>query len=53
MSLARLWQQQGKLVEARGLLAQVYDWFTEGFETRDLQDAKALLYLLDREGKYY
>ncbi len=42
-SLARLWRQQGKNAEARGLLAPVYDWFTEGFDTADLQDAKALL----------
>ena len=43
MSLARLWQQQGKRAEARTLLAPVYGWFTEGFDTADLQDAKALL----------
>ena len=43
MSLSRLWQQQGKQQEARALLAQVYDWFTEGFDTADLQEAKALL----------
>jgi TOMM system kinase/cyclase fusion protein len=43
MSLARLWQQQGKRVEARDLLAAVYGWFTEGFDTADLQDTKALL----------
>jgi predicted ATPase len=42
-SLARLWQQQGKRQEARDLLAPVYHWFTEGFDTLDLQDAKALL----------
>jgi predicted ATPase len=42
-SLARLWQQQGKRDEARQLLAEVYGWFTEGFDTKDLQDAKALL----------
>jgi predicted ATPase len=42
-SLARLWQEQGNLQEARGLLAPIYGWFTEGFETRDLKDAKALL----------
>ncbi len=42
-SLARLWQQQGKTNEARELLAPVYDWFTEGFDTADLKDAKALL----------
>jgi predicted ATPase len=43
MSLARLWQQQGKQVEARQLLAPLYGWFTEGFDTADLQEAKALL----------
>ena len=43
MSLARLWQHQGKCTEARELLAPVYGWFTEGFDTADLQEAKALL----------
>jgi predicted ATPase len=43
MSLARLWQQQGKRLEARELLAPVYGWFTEGFDTADLQEAKVLL----------
>ena len=42
-SLARLWQRQGKYDEARALLAPIYDWFTEGFDTADLKDAKALL----------
>jgi class 3 adenylate cyclase/tetratricopeptide (TPR) repeat protein len=42
-SLARLWQQQGKTAEARELLAPVYNWFTEGFDTKDLQEAKALV----------
>jgi len=42
-SLARLWQQQGKRQEAHALLAPVYGWFTEGFDTADLQEAKALL----------
>jgi predicted ATPase len=42
-SLARLWQSQGKRDEARDLLAPVYDWFTEGFDTKDLRDAMALL----------
>ncbi len=42
-SVARLWQQQRKVAEARDLLVPVYNWFTEGFETADLQDAKALL----------
>ena len=41
--MARLWQRQGKHTEARALLAPVYGWFTEGFDTADLQDAKALL----------
>jgi predicted ATPase len=41
MSLARLWRDQGKVQQARGLLAPVYDWFTEGFGTRDLKEAKA------------
>jgi predicted ATPase len=43
MSLSRLWQQQGKQAEARELLASVYGWFTEGFDTQDLQEAKGLL----------
>jgi predicted ATPase len=42
-SLARLWQQQGQQAEARELLAPIYGWFTEGFDTADLQEAKALL----------
>ena len=42
-SLARLWQSQGKPQDAYGLLAPVYGWFTEGFDTADLIDAKALL----------
>ena len=42
-SLARLWQQQGKTTEAHNLLAPVYNWFTEGFDTKDLKEAKALL----------
>ena len=43
MSLSRLWQQQGKRDEAQALLAPIYGWFTEGFDTADLQEAKALL----------
>jgi predicted ATPase len=43
MSMARLWRDQGKRDEARDLLAPVYGWFTEGFDTRDLKEAKALL----------
>ena len=43
MSMARLWRDQGKRKEARELLAPVYGWFTEGFDTLDLKDARALL----------
>jgi predicted ATPase len=43
MSLARLWRDQGKVRQACELLAPVYGWFTEGFDTRDLKEAKALL----------
>jgi predicted ATPase len=43
LSLARLWQQQGKRGSARQLLAQIYTWFTEGLDSSDLQEAKALL----------
>ena len=43
MSLCRLWQRQGKRAEARQLLAEIYGWFTEGFDTADLLAAKALL----------
>jgi predicted ATPase len=43
MSLARLWRDQGEVQQARELLAPVYGWFTEGFDTRDLKEAKALL----------
>jgi predicted ATPase len=43
MSLSRLWQQQGTRHEALQLLAEVYGWFTEGFDTADLQEARALL----------
>jgi hypothetical protein len=43
MSLARLWQQQGKRAEAYELLAPIYGWFTEGFDTVALQDTQALL----------
>jgi class 3 adenylate cyclase/predicted ATPase len=43
MSLVRLWQQQGKREEAHKMLAEIYGWFTEGFDTKDLQEAKALL----------
>jgi predicted ATPase len=43
MSLSRLWQRQGKRDEARALLAPIYGWFTEGFDTADLREARALL----------
>jgi predicted ATPase len=43
MSLSRLWQSQGKKAEAQRLLAEIYGWFTEGFDTADLKQAKALL----------
>jgi predicted ATPase len=49
ISLSRLWQQQGKRAAARELLAPVYGWFTEGFDTPDLQDARALLEALSAE----
>ena len=49
MSLSRLWHCQGKLVEARQLLAEVYGWFTEGFATADLQEARTWLARLDTE----
>jgi predicted ATPase len=42
-NLARLWQQQGKRQEAHNLLAPIYNWFTEGFDTAALKDAKALI----------
>jgi predicted ATPase len=50
MSMARLWRDQGKRDEARDLLAPVYGWFTEGFDTRDLKEAKALLHELSATG---
>ena len=43
MSLSRLWQHQGKHKEAHRLLSEIYGWFTEGFDTVDLEEAKALL----------
>ena len=51
MSMARLWRDQGKRQEARDLLAPVYGWFTEGFDTLDLKEAKALLNALGTEGR--
>jgi predicted ATPase len=47
MSLSRLWEQQGKKDEARQMLTEIYGWFTEGFDTADLQEAKALLESLE------
>jgi predicted ATPase len=43
VSLARLWQRQGKKDDAHQLLSAIYSWFTEGFDTKDLQEAKTLL----------
>lgn len=43
MSLVRLWQKQGKREEGRAILADIYGWFTEGFDTADLKDARVLL----------
>jgi len=43
MSLSRLWQQRGRIEEARQMLAEIYGWFTEGFDTKDLQEAKTLV----------
>jgi class 3 adenylate cyclase/predicted ATPase len=48
MSLSRLWQSQGRKEEAHRMLAEIYGWFTEGFDTKDLQEAKALLEELSR-----
>jgi predicted ATPase len=48
MSLARLWQQQSKKEEARRMLAEIYGWFTEGFDMADLKEARALLEELQR-----
>jgi predicted ATPase len=46
MSLSRLWRQHGKRTEARQLLAEIYGWFTEGFNTADLKEAKVLIAML-------
>jgi len=53
MSLARLWQTYDKKNEAHQVLAEIYHWFTEGFDTHDLQEAKALLQELscNKEGR--
>jgi len=48
MGLSRLWQRQGKKKKARQMLAEIYGWFTEGFDTKDLQEAKTLLRELPR-----
>jgi len=50
MSLARLWKRQGQEAEARQLLREIYGWFTEGFDTADLQDARGLLETLGLGG---
>ena len=52
ISLGRLWQKQGKVEEAREVVATVYDWFTEGFDTKDLQEAEALLISLGGRVKH-
>jgi len=43
MSLTRLWQRKGKAAEAHRMLSEIYGWFTEGFDTKDLQEAKVLI----------
>ena len=50
MSLGRLWQRQGQGAAARQMLAEVYGWFTEGFDTADLQEARVLLEELGEQG---
>ena len=50
MNLSRLWQRQGKRDEAHAWLAPIYGWFTEGFDTADLQEANVLLEELTSEG---
>ena len=50
MSMSRLWQIQGKKIEAQRLLADIYGWFTEGFDTADLKEAKRYWRNLHREG---
>ena len=51
MHLSRLWQSQGRGEEARQMLAETYSWFTEGFDTKDVQEAKALLAELGRSSR--
>ena len=48
MSLARLWHNKAKRAEAHQMLSEIYNWFTEGFDTKDLQEAKALIEELSR-----
>ena len=52
MSLARLWQQHGKPRKAHSMLSEIYGWFTERFDTRDLQEAKRLIEELAEGGRY-
>jgi hypothetical protein len=52
VSLARLWQHQGSAREAHQMLSAIHAWFTEGFDTKDLQEAKALLNALSQEGDW-
>jgi adenylate cyclase len=52
MSLSRLWQQQGKQADAYQMLAKIYSWFSEGFDTADLQEARALLEALRGDGTH-
>ncbi len=49
VALSRLWQQQGRLAEARALLSKTYGWFSEGFDTADLREARALLLKLEEQ----
>ena len=49
MSVSRLWQQQGRAAEAHTMLSEIYNWFTEGFDTKDLQEAKMLLNSLESD----
>nr|NIO71038.1 tetratricopeptide repeat protein [Anaerolineae bacterium] len=51
VSLCRLWRKQGRVDEARQMLAEIYGWFTEGFDTADLKEAKALLEELSRSAR--
>nr|AFK79241.1 hypothetical protein [uncultured bacterium F41-01] len=53
MSLSRLWQHQGKTAEAHKMLSEIYGWFTEGFDTKDLQEAQTLLEELNRTTQHW